>query len=888
MILSKDCPICLEDMTGDCSFFPCDCKYQICAFCWDRIKSEGDNRCPHCRQCYKSTSSMEASRFSNEEDKCEDEMNVEEKEKLERFYYLSNLRVLQEHLLFILNLPDCLADREILEKPEYLGKFGRIRKNFITSGSKEGCYNAYITFSKGEEAHRAKQEVNNSIADGRILKAALGTTKYCQQFLKGVPCKKVHCMYLHQFCEDEACFTKEEMQKGKHLQYESRLVEQYLKSLEKEERRKLNQCTKEHRQFYREPTAEENELIKRILNERTKEKRKTKKNLTINRSTNSLNQVKTSNMTSGINCKENKVNRSTTMVNGTSNHYAILFSDYSSSANNMTDEDSNEEEEEEDGDSDGDGEENNDKKTEKDDVEEKEEVTTIDEVKDEKNEENDEGKMERNDVDKYDEWNEENEEELEENINLDSKESRPHPMEVRYKRNRNDIHDRRKFRNKYPNNNYHKQQSQHNYTYNNSHYHHQQQQQQQIPKKYYNYRYSIDYDESEEIHPEFFSNNNNNNNNRSTRARRPYRRPYANNNERRGTNNNSNYYGNQKKRNYNSYTYYNNNYLNHHEKNHSQNFYSQSGGGGDADELTTDIIMESGEKKRNRNNYPKRYNSSRKIIERKTNHNQRSIIDHEHDPDRDNEELMERFDNSMKFIDFHDPDIITEDKLDNDMNHHYHHYNHHQRYIPDYQSSNYHGRSYMNVAPRSNYSKGGGGGGGGNRRASDRNYRGRNRYFCGTKKMNDFENNIIPSYRPRKSPSPSSSINHLHHQYHQNQKRNGFEIDFTSQNMLHYPHHNLNRNNNNNNNNDSDMMFANSINENDFPLLSSQIDHRNHSPFASNKDLTSSSSSIRKEKQSYISNIEKSNRLSSITVTRSFGCIGEPIAIPTTHDHTNI
>ena len=50
--------------------------------------------------------------------------------------------------------------------------------------------------------------------DNRTLKASLGTTKYCSHFLKSTYCPKVDCMYLHDFGEDAASFTKEEMSQG--------------------------------------------------------------------------------------------------------------------------------------------------------------------------------------------------------------------------------------------------------------------------------------------------------------------------------------------------------------------------------------------------------------------------------------------------------------------------------------------------------------------------------------------------------------------------------------------------------------------------------------------------------------------------------------------------
>lgn len=32
---------------------------------------------------------------------------------------------------------------------------------------------------------------------GRVVRACLGTTKYCNAFLKGVPCNSKDCLYLH-------------------------------------------------------------------------------------------------------------------------------------------------------------------------------------------------------------------------------------------------------------------------------------------------------------------------------------------------------------------------------------------------------------------------------------------------------------------------------------------------------------------------------------------------------------------------------------------------------------------------------------------------------------------------------------------------------------------
>ncbi|XP_015750886.1 PREDICTED: CCR4-NOT transcription complex subunit 4-like [Acropora digitifera] len=64
-----------------------------------------------------------------------------------------------------------------------------------------------------------------------MLKASLGTTKYCSYFLRNIPCPKTDCMYLHELGDGAGSFTKEEMQAGKHQEYEQQLISYYSKKI---------------------------------------------------------------------------------------------------------------------------------------------------------------------------------------------------------------------------------------------------------------------------------------------------------------------------------------------------------------------------------------------------------------------------------------------------------------------------------------------------------------------------------------------------------------------------------------------------------------------------------------------------------------------------------
>ena len=49
--------------------------------------------------------------------------------------------------------------------------------------------------------------------------------------MKNQSCPKNDCMYLHELGDEQASFTKEQMQQGKHTEYEKALHDEMLSSL---------------------------------------------------------------------------------------------------------------------------------------------------------------------------------------------------------------------------------------------------------------------------------------------------------------------------------------------------------------------------------------------------------------------------------------------------------------------------------------------------------------------------------------------------------------------------------------------------------------------------------------------------------------------------------
>ncbi|XP_017075620.2 putative uncharacterized protein DDB_G0268364 isoform X2 [Drosophila eugracilis] len=228
-----ECPLCMEPLeVDDLTFFPCTCGYQICRFCWHRIRTDENKLCPACRKEYpenpadfKPLSQEEMIAFKSQKR----QRDQQRKQKItENRKHLANVRVVQKNLVFVVGLPPRLADADILKKHEYFGKYGKIHKVVINpsttyAGVQGPSASAYVTYVNNSDALRAIQSVNNIMIDGRLIKTSLGTTKYCSHFMKNQQCPKGDCMYLHELGDPEASFTKEEMHQGKHQEYEKRL-----------------------------------------------------------------------------------------------------------------------------------------------------------------------------------------------------------------------------------------------------------------------------------------------------------------------------------------------------------------------------------------------------------------------------------------------------------------------------------------------------------------------------------------------------------------------------------------------------------------------------------------------------------------------------------------
>ncbi|ODV79908.1 uncharacterized protein CANTADRAFT_5601 [Suhomyces tanzawaensis NRRL Y-17324] len=231
------CPLCVEEMDiSDKNFKPCPCGYQICQFCYNNIRQnpELNGRCPGCRRLY-DDESVEYKTISADEyrlqqlkrDRREREKKQREKEKKETEMankkHLAGLRVVQKNLVYVTGLnPPCNPDdlHSVLRSDKYFGQYGKILKIVINKKTPSGQSShhhlnpglvVYVTFSKKEDALKCINELDGTLCDGRILRAAHGTTKYCSSYLRGHPCPNPNCMFLHEPGEEADSYTRKDL-----------------------------------------------------------------------------------------------------------------------------------------------------------------------------------------------------------------------------------------------------------------------------------------------------------------------------------------------------------------------------------------------------------------------------------------------------------------------------------------------------------------------------------------------------------------------------------------------------------------------------------------------------------------------------------------------------
>ncbi|KAK4032162.1 hypothetical protein C8A01DRAFT_50981 [Parachaetomium inaequale] len=225
------CPLCIEEFDlSDRNFRPCPCGYQ---FCFNNIRTNMNGLCPACRRPYddktiqwKVVTQEEVAEFRANIQKNQKKRAAEQRQKevqkreaeKENRKNLVGVRVVQKNLVYVTGLTPTVREDELLKtlrKPEFFGQYGNILKISISSRKSTDGLNqslgVYVTFEKQDDAARCIQAVNGSQNGDRVLRAQLGTTKYCSAWLRHEQCTNRQCMFLHELGDEEDSYSRQDL-----------------------------------------------------------------------------------------------------------------------------------------------------------------------------------------------------------------------------------------------------------------------------------------------------------------------------------------------------------------------------------------------------------------------------------------------------------------------------------------------------------------------------------------------------------------------------------------------------------------------------------------------------------------------------------------------------
>ncbi|CAD6502472.1 BgTH12-05064 [Blumeria graminis f. sp. triticale] len=229
------CPLCVEEFDlSDKNFRPCPCGYQICQFCFNNIKNNINGLCPACRRPYdektiewKVVTQEEMAQFKaniqkNAKKKQEQRQKEAQKREVESLNrkHLSGLRVVQKNLVYVVGISPGIPEQEILSTlrgEKYFGQYGKIVKIVVSNkkqgdaGSNNQSLGVYVTFARKEDASRCIAAVNGSQNGDRVLRAQLGTTKYCSAYLRNETCTNKNCMFLHEPGDNDDSYSRQDL-----------------------------------------------------------------------------------------------------------------------------------------------------------------------------------------------------------------------------------------------------------------------------------------------------------------------------------------------------------------------------------------------------------------------------------------------------------------------------------------------------------------------------------------------------------------------------------------------------------------------------------------------------------------------------------------------------
>lgn len=123
--------------------------------------------------------------------------------------HLLNVRIVMKNTVYVVGMKLPAQGDEaipILRTNDYFGQYGKIARVYLRQPG------IYIVYVRREDAARAIAALDGFPANGTVIKASYGTTRYCESFLRGQKCDQHACTNLHEWGGDGDCFTKDDVE----------------------------------------------------------------------------------------------------------------------------------------------------------------------------------------------------------------------------------------------------------------------------------------------------------------------------------------------------------------------------------------------------------------------------------------------------------------------------------------------------------------------------------------------------------------------------------------------------------------------------------------------------------------------------------------------------
>ncbi|OHT03310.1 hypothetical protein TRFO_29283 [Tritrichomonas foetus] len=191
----KECPLCINELTNnEYDFYPCPCGYQVCAFCFQRLcEQENQRKCAKCRRPFDPDAEKRIGpQFKPVE-------TTTSTQKLVVNYYIA------PKIVQIVGIPDSLLSTEKLRQTAYFGQYGPIEKISIEPSTAPSAKTVlanvtkpvFVKFRSPKDAETCILSMDGIQIGNQPISASIAVVEQCPKILTGRTCNKRACLKRH-------------------------------------------------------------------------------------------------------------------------------------------------------------------------------------------------------------------------------------------------------------------------------------------------------------------------------------------------------------------------------------------------------------------------------------------------------------------------------------------------------------------------------------------------------------------------------------------------------------------------------------------------------------------------------------------------------------------